>query len=82
MYLHRTCKDCRPPQVLQRGLPRPLAQTLTPDPVAAGPVGPSAADAAEGLLAAEINALLQHDAVTQPLKKRKRATGALQALYI
>lgn len=63
-------------RVLQRGLPRPLAQTLTPDPVAAGPVGPSAADAAEGLLAAEINALLQHDAVTQPLKKRKRATDA------
>lgn len=68
-------QDCL--QVLQRGLPRPLAQTLTPDPLAAGPVGPSAAEAAEALLAAEVTALLQHDAVVHPIKKRKRGQGAV-----
>ena len=64
-------------QVLQRGLPRPLAQTMTPDPLPAGPVGPSPAEAAEALLAAEVNALLQHEAVAHPVRKRKRGPGEL-----
>ncbi|KAK9814983.1 hypothetical protein WJX73_003873 [Symbiochloris irregularis] len=54
-------------QVLQRGLPRPAAQTMTPDPLPA-----NAADSAEALLVAEVDALLQHEAVAYPAKKRKR----------
>ena len=62
-------------QVLQRSLPRPMALTMTPDPLPAGPVGPSPVEAAERLLAAEVNALRQHDAAAYPLKKRKRGPG-------
>ena len=67
-------------QVLQRSLPRPLAQTMTPDPLPAGPVGPSHVEAAESLLTAEVNALLQHEALLYPLKKRKRGQGGTACL--
>lgn len=59
-------------QVLQRGLPRPVA----PPPAAAQPA-PDAArvgarEAAETLVAAELAVLLAHDAAKYPLKERKK----------
>ncbi|KAK9842456.1 hypothetical protein WJX81_000971 [Elliptochloris bilobata] len=60
-------------QVLQRGLPRPTA----PAPVAGARPAPDASragarEAAEALLAAELAALLAHEAAKYPLKEKKK----------
>ena len=58
--------------MLQRGLPRPVA----PPPAAARPAPDAlrvgAREAAEALVAAELEALLAHDAAKYPLKERKK----------
>lgn len=68
-------------QVLQRGLPRPVA----PPPAAARPA-PDAArmgarEAAEALVAAELAILLAHDAAKYPLKERKKVCRHVQAQF-
>ena len=61
----------RAPQVLQRGLPRPLSLAGLPEaPRGAGAT--SAREAAEALVAREMAALLAHDAAKHPLKEAKK----------
>ena len=61
--------------MLQRELPRPQATSVSSDPQPMGPVGADPKQAADALLAAEMNALLQHEAAAYPAKKRKRGAG-------
>ena len=63
--------------MLQRQLPRPQATSVSNDPLPMGPVGADPKQGAEALLAAEMNALLQHEATAYPAKKRKRGAGGL-----
>lgn len=57
-------------QVVQRGLPRPLAAPLVPEPAAEDQEGGISRQAVERLIAAEVAALLAHEALIDPLPSK------------
>ncbi len=78
---------CSFPQVLQRGLPRPVSLDHAPEPRTVGEDASklSLREAAEALLFSEMRALLQHDAAKYPLresKKDKKVAFALSDLEL
>ena len=56
--------------MVQRGLPRPLAAPLVPEPAAEEQEGGISRQAVERLIAAEVAALLAHEALIDPLPSK------------